>query len=114
MAQNSTVTSLISKLNADNIVRTLTTFSEFHNRFYKSPTGQESSEWLLKQVQAVIAASGAKNVNVRAFNHSFVQSSVIATIPGKSAKTIVVSAHQDSVNLSNPTSGRAPGAGKTP
>jgi len=65
---------------------------------------------LLQQVNAVITASGATNVTAKAFAHTWTQSSVIATIPGKSAKTIIIGAHQDSVNQQNPSSGKAPGA----
>jgi bacterial leucyl aminopeptidase len=112
MTQATAVGSLTSKLSTANMQANLQTFSNFQNRYYRATTGQQSSQWLLQQVQSIISASGAQGVTARAFTHSFVQSSVIATIPGKSAKTIVIGAHQDSINLSNPTTGRAPGAGK--
>jgi leucyl aminopeptidase len=46
--------------------------------------------------------------------HGFRQSSITAQIPGKSNKTIVIGAHQDSSNVAHgadPTTARAPGAG---
>ena len=89
---------------------TLTTFSGFYNRYYKSTYGKQSSDWLLQQVKGVITASGAKGASARAFTHTWTQSSIIATIPGKSSKTIVIGAHQDSVNQASPSSGKAPGA----
>jgi leucyl aminopeptidase len=89
------------------------TFSSFQNRYYKSSYGKQSSEWLLSQVNAVITASGAKNVTATAFPHSWGQNSIIAQIPGLSAKTIVIGAHQDSINQASPMNGKAPGAGKS-
>lgn len=112
VAQTTAVNALLPKLSQSRMQTTLTTFSNFHNRYYTSSYGQQSAEWLLGQVQSIISASGASGVNVTTFAHSFRQPSIIATIPGKSAKTIVVGAHQDSVNLQNRASGRAPGAGE--
>jgi leucyl aminopeptidase len=111
MAQKSSVTPLLSKLTTSNMQSKLTTFVGFNNRYYKSSTGKQSSEWLLAQVQAVATASGVSGVTVRAFSHpSWTQNSVIATIPGKSANIIAIGAHQDSVNGASPMNGRAPGA----
>lgn len=111
VAQKSNITPLISKLSTSNMQSKLTTFVNFNNRYYKSTTGKQSSEWLLAQVQAVATASGVSGVTVRAFSHpSWTQNSVIATIPGKSANIIAIGAHQDSVNGASPTNGRAPGA----
>lgn len=47
-----------------------------------------------------------------AFTHSWTQSSTIARIPGTSSTgaVTIIGAHMDSINLSSPTSGRAPGA----
>lgn len=74
-------------------------FTKFHNRYYESPHGNQSSEWLLKQVKSAIVAGGAKQVTVAPFRHDWDQNSIIATIPGQSNKTIIIGAHQDSVNL---------------
>ncbi|KAF5657142.1 leucyl aminopeptidase [Fusarium heterosporum] len=110
VAQTTAVKALLPKLSQSNLRSTLTTFSNFYNRYYTSSYGQESAEWLYGQVQAIITASGAKNVKVEKFTHSWRQPSIIATITGKSASTVVVGAHQDSVNLQSPSTGRAPGA----
>ena len=110
VAQKDQVTPLLAKLNINNLETTLTTFSNFYNRYYKSDYGRQSSEWLLSQIQAIITASGATNATVKPFKHTWVQSSIIATIPGQSANTIVIGAHQDSINLNSPSTGRAPGA----
>ncbi|KAJ6259490.1 hypothetical protein Dda_5127 [Drechslerella dactyloides] len=106
---------LLAKLSADNARANLEKYTSFNTRYYKSETGKQASEWLLSQVQAIISGAGkatgkAVAASVSPFKHTWVQSSVIATVPGKSTKTIVVGAHLDSINLRNPSSGRAPGA----
>lgn len=68
--------------------------------------------WLQETVQGVITDSGATGASVKAFTHKFTQNSVIATIPGLSNATIVLGAHQDSVNWqgNDQNNNRAPGA----
>jgi leucyl aminopeptidase len=110
MLQKTAITPLLAKLSKANMQTNLIPFTTFNNRYYKSTTGKQSSEWLLKTVQDLITASGAANASAKAFAHTWTQSSVIATIPGKTTNIIAIGAHQDSINLSNPTSGRAPGA----
>ncbi|KAL8799850.1 MAG: hypothetical protein Q9182_005599 [Xanthomendoza sp. 2 TL-2023] len=87
-------------------------FTSFYTRYYKSSYGAKSSAWLLKQVTKTVNESGADKHGafVKAFPHPWGQSSVIATIPGKTNKTVVVGAHQDSINLFFPPLLAAPGA----
>ena len=89
--------------------KNLEKFTSFYTRYYKSSTGVESSAWLLGKVQDIVTESGV-NATVKAFPHSWGQSSIIATIPGQSNKTIVIGAHQDSANLFAPMFLPAPGA----
>lgn len=110
---NKTVQKLIPQLNKANFEKVLKPFSEFHNRYYKSDNGKKSSEWLQDQIKSVVDASGVKGVTVKPFSHSWPQSSIIVTVPGKSEKTVVLGAHQDSINQASPSTGRAPGAGKS-
>ncbi|KAJ2059524.1 hypothetical protein GGI17_004345 [Coemansia sp. S146] len=87
-------------------------FTAFHNRYYDSENGRKSSQWLQGQIQGLVDAAGA-NVSVSAFKHRFPQSSVIARFEGQGSdaeETVVVSAHQDSVNQWLPWFGRANGA----
>lgn len=88
----------------------LETFTSFHTRYYKSHYGAESSAWLLSQVDKTLRDAGATKASVKAFPHPWGQSSIIATIPGKSDKTVVIGAHQDSINLFLPSILAAPGA----
>ncbi|KAK2747960.1 Leucine aminopeptidase 1 [Myotisia sp. PD_48] len=110
MLHEDVVKSLFANLSKENLQRDLTAFSQFHNRYYQSQYGVQSANWMLQQVQKVLTDSGAKGAKVEKFAHNFQQFSIIATIPGKSTKTVVVGAHQDSINSRNPSAGRAPGA----
>jgi bacterial leucyl aminopeptidase len=48
---------------------------------------------------------------VSQFSHSFVESSIIAKIAGASDGPVtILGGHMDSINLRNPSTGRAPGA----
>lgn len=101
---------LLKNLTKSNMHDNLETFSSFHTRYYKSDYGKQSSEWLLQQVQNIITESGAEDVYAEPFSHSWQQSSIIATIPGQTNSTVVIGAHQDSINLWLPSILAAPGA----
>lgn len=108
----SEVKPLIKNLTKSNMKDHLETFTSFRTRYYKSDYGRQSSEWLLAQVQQTIVDAGADKYGVSAkhFRHPWGQNSIIATIPGKSNSTVVVGAHQDSINLWLPSILPAPGA----
>ncbi|KAG8531538.1 Leucine aminopeptidase 1 [Bacidia gigantensis] len=111
-AHNESVTSLLKKLDKANLVKNLGTFSSFHTRYYKSDYGAQSSAWLFEQVNGIVNATDAPKygAKVEPFAHPWGQNSIIATIPGKSEQTIVIGAHQDSINLFLPSILAAPGA----
>ncbi|KAF2094248.1 Zn-dependent exopeptidase [Rhizodiscina lignyota] len=111
-AYNKTVTPLLESLSKKQMHQHLETFTAFHTRYYRSEYGAQSSAWLLAQVNATLADAGAleHGASVSAFPHSWGQASVIATIPGKSDHTVVIGAHQDSINLFLPSLLSAPGA----
>lgn len=109
-AYKDSVTPLLKKLEKDNMRKHLETFTSFHTRYYKSSYGAQSSAWLLGQVNKTLEDAGAVNASVKAFPHPWGQSSIIATIPGQSNKTVVIGAHQDSINLFLPSFLAAPGA----
>ncbi|KAF9534663.1 aminopeptidase [Crepidotus variabilis] len=90
----------------------LANLTAFNNRYYKATTGQQASTWIRDTVAGIIAQYPTSGASVQLFTHTWVQSSIIATIPGTSATTpiTILGGHMDSINLSNPTSGRAPGA----
>lgn len=103
---------LLKQLSTKPMRKNLEKFTSFYTRYYKSTYGAESSAWLLGRVNETIQTSGAGKYGayVRAFEHPWGQSSVIATIPGKTNKTVIVGAHQDSINLFFPAFLPAPGA----
>jgi bacterial leucyl aminopeptidase len=105
---------LISQLSEKEMRENLVKFSSFYTRYYQSRWGKESSEWLLGKVLDMVKATGAaasgSNITVTPFEHKWGQNSVIARIPGQSNKTIVIGAHQDSINMYGPSFLRAPGA----
>lgn len=109
---NDTVKALSKNLDKGNMKKNLEKFTSFHTRYYKSETGVESASWLYDQVKAVVSKSGATEygATVERFAHPWGQPSIIARIPGKSNKTVVLSAHQDSINLFFPSLLAAPGA----
>ncbi|KAL2141426.1 hypothetical protein VTI28DRAFT_2426 [Corynascus sepedonium] len=105
------VNPLLASLSKTQMKDHLTTFSSFHTRYYKSDWGRQSSEWLLGQVRETIKEAGAEDyVQAEHFKHSWGQHSIIATIPGKTNSTVVIGAHQDSINLWLPSVLAAPGA----
>ncbi|KAL4787572.1 hypothetical protein BJX76DRAFT_354057 [Aspergillus varians] len=106
------VKGLIGGLSKDNMQKDLEKFTSFHTRYYKSQDGIKSATWLYDQVQRVIHDSGANGwgATVEKFEHSWGQFSVIARVPGLSNKTVVLGAHQDSINLFLPSLLAAPGA----
>ena len=111
-AHNATIGPLLKELEKDNMRKHLEKFTSFHTRYYKSSYGAESSAWLYTTVNDTITKSGAADHGafVKVFPHSWGQASIIATIPGKSNKTVVIGAHQDSINLFLPSILAAPGA----
>ncbi|KAG5926744.1 Leucine aminopeptidase 1 [Claviceps sorghi] len=108
--QHEAVGKLIPELDKKRMRENLQKLTSFHTRYYNSDYGRQSSEWVLERVRDVIKRAGAEGkVTARSFPHTWKQSSVIATIPGKSNRTIIVGAHQDSINLWLPILA-APGA----
>ncbi len=107
-SHNDSIAPLLEKLDKDKMHAHLETFTGFHTRYYKSDYGKKSSEWLMEQVNKTLTDAGVGIV--QPFKHDWVQSSIIATLPGKSEKTVVIGAHQDSINMFLPSILAAPGA----
>lgn len=113
MAYVADVQPLAQKLSKSNMKSDLQQFTSFHTRYYKSQTGVESATWLFEQVSEVVKQSGASQLGsatVEQFANPWGQFSIIARIPGQSNNTVVLGAHQDSINLFLPSILAAPGA----
>lgn len=106
------VAPLAELLDKASIQAHLEKLTSFHTRYYKSDYGRQSSEWLLGQVKKIVGeAKGFKHgITVEHFPHPWGQNSIIARIPGQTNRTIVVGAHQDSINLFLPSILAAPGS----
>ncbi|KAA8915017.1 hypothetical protein FN846DRAFT_885553 [Sphaerosporella brunnea] len=103
-----TIKPLLKKLNKKNIKANLEKFTSFYTRYAKSDYGRQSSEWLLNRINET--ANAYPGLELAPFKHSWKQSSIIARIPGRTEKTVVIGAHQDSINLFLPNLLGAPGA----
>lgn len=105
------VKKLSKNLEKKNMQANLEKLTSFHTRYFKSDYGLQSSDWVLEKVNQIIKDAGAEDtVFAESFPHTWKQHSVIATIPGQSNSTVVIGAHQDSINLFLPSILAAPGA----
>lgn len=105
-----TVQQLINTISANDLTNTVNSMSNFHNRYYSVQSGVDASQWLKNYWQQL--ASSRTDISVDYFSHSWAQSSVIVTIAGseKADEIVVIGGHLDSINQSDPSNGRAPGA----
>ncbi len=105
-----TTQQLINSVSPNNLTNTVNSMSNFYNRYYTAQTGIDASQWLKNYWQQL--ATSRSDISVEYFTHSWAQSSIIVTIPGdeKADEIVVIGGHLDSINQSNPTNGRSPGA----
>jgi leucyl aminopeptidase len=109
-SHQSEVRDYIAQVQMDQVQANLETLSSFFTRYYRTTTGEDSANWLFAKVQEY--ASGS-NVSVTQFTHAaYNQKSLIARFPGRdpTQPAVIIGAHQDSINVNNPTGGRSPGA----
>lgn len=96
---------LFANISTSRMKATLTEFSGFRTRYYRSADGKRSQQWLLGQVRAIAQRSTATSVKVSEFEHPWGQNSIIAHIEKRSSakpnkeEVVIISAHQDSTNL---------------
>lgn len=64
---------------------TLTALTTFNNRYYKSQTGLQASNYIRDTIQGYITQNKC-NATVALFDHTWLQKSIIAKIPGTSSK----------------------------
>ncbi|WP_224368143.1 M20/M25/M40 family metallo-hydrolase [Hyalangium versicolor] len=108
-----TVGVLLGEMQESNVRSTITTLSNFNNRYYTASTGVEAANWLKSHWESLAVAMGRSDVTVSLFPHpNWSQPSVILSIPGTTLpnEVVVLGGHLDSINGSSPSSGRAPGA----
>jgi leucyl aminopeptidase len=114
VTMQSVVEPLLAKANTDLMKAVLPPFTVFNNRYYKTSTGAQSAIWLFGQLQQLVAQNNVANlaVTVNMFNHTWGQNSAILRIEGLNGnqETVILGAHQDSINQRDRLNGRAPGA----
>lgn len=107
-----TVSPVLSQMQASNIGATITDMSAFVNRYYTSTAGRDASNWLANKWTTM--AAGRSDISVTQFAHTgYNQKSVILTINGtdNASEVIVLGGHLDSIsNSGSGESMRAPGA----
>ncbi|KAG9093973.1 hypothetical protein FS749_013351, partial [Ceratobasidium sp. UAMH 11750] len=102
------VNAIIATLSTTNMNSYLSTLTAFNNRYYKASTGLDASNSIYNTLTSF--ANGKAGVTVTKFSHSWTQQSIIAKIAGTSTSSVILGAHEDSINLRSPSTGRAPGA----
>ncbi|KAI0356646.1 peptidase [Trametes cingulata] len=100
-----TVRSVIDTLEIQNLRVGLEKFTSFRTRYYRSQTGKESQQWLLKTIAQITKKFAPKSlqdhISIQEFPHSWAQSSIIVRINGSSPTddgVVVIGAHLDSTN----------------
>ncbi|WP_444910356.1 M20/M25/M40 family metallo-hydrolase [Microbulbifer sp. TRSA005] len=105
------VNALQAEISEANIRSTITSLSNFTNRFYTTSTGVAGAEWIRDKWQAL--TSSRSDASVQLYSHSWAQPSVILTIQGQTNpdEIVVLGAHLDStVGWGTGEGTRAPGA----
>ncbi|QMV13045.1 M28 family metallopeptidase [Vibrio spartinae] len=97
IGQQDIVKPLIPLISADQITDTITSLSDFTNRFYTTLSGTQASNWIANEWRGLSASWG--NASVQQVSHSgYQQKSVILTIRGteKPDEIVVIGGHLDS------------------
>lgn len=106
------VQKLVGKLSKYEIRNNLEKLTMFHTRHHNSDHGRKSSRWVLEKIRDIIKEAGAnRTVTAQAFIHPWPQSSAIVRIPGQTNNTVIISAHQDSMNRNSYSASKTPAPG---
>lgn len=112
-AREALARALGKEINVQRMRTWLAQFTSFHTRYYKSPHGEQSADWLYAQLEAIAKAS-PMNVEMRKIAHGrWPQYSIVVQLvpDGDGAKDrVILSSHQDSTAMVLPMLMRAPGA----
>ncbi len=109
-----TVNPWLSQVQHPNIYNTISTLSGYQNRYYTSPTGKTSAEWIRTTWQGLAGSRTDVTSELFACSTCSTQPSVILTIRGNELpnEVVVLGAHLDSINggAGGSTTQVAPGA----
>lgn len=110
--QRELVEPMLATMQEKHIESTILSLSGFTNRYYRSRSGVDASNWLLAAWRNI--AAGRADISVVQLAHAgYPQASVILTIPGSDLAdgNVVVGAHLDSIlSVGMSETARAPGA----
>ena len=98
-----TVDRWLPQVQESRIRETIRHLSSYQNRYYASPTGKASAEWIRDTWASLAAGHGDATVELfSACSGCSTQPSVILTIPGAGLRdeVVVLGAHLDSINVS--------------
>jgi leucyl aminopeptidase len=103
---------VLAQMSDKNIEETIVRLSTFPNRYYKSQSGIDASNWLAAKWSEM--AAGRRDITVKQVTHAnYPQQSVMLSIAGsdKPDESIVLGAHLDSILVSRMSdTAQAPGA----
>jgi leucyl aminopeptidase len=112
IAHRDVVEPVLSQMSDKHIEDTIVRLSAFANRYYKSPSGVDASNWLFARWREM--TDGRPDITVKQFTHAdYPQQSVMLSIAGtdKPDENIVLGAHLDSILVSRMSdTAQAPGA----
>ncbi len=104
----SAVTAVLPTLDARQLATTIRELSAMPNRYYRSASGAQASQWLAERWRSFATRPG---VTVQLVDHGYAQKAVVLTIPGSTRpdEVIVLGGHLDSIAMGG-ISSNAPGA----
>ncbi|GLT19727.1 aminopeptidase [Vibrio zhanjiangensis] len=97
LSQQALVSPWLSQVNPAEITQTIRSLMSFNNRFYKTTSGSQASDWIANEWRSL--TSGLANANVTQFSHTgYNQKSVILTIEGteRPDEWVIMGGHLDS------------------
>ncbi|GAB4013752.1 MAG: M28 family metallopeptidase [Bdellovibrio sp.] len=108
--QEEVVSGMLNQVDEINIRNTIIKLSSYQNRYYKSKTGEESQKYIFDTWSTLV--QGRSDAKVEYYRHSgWGQPSVVLTLEGSSAETIIIGGHADSIaGWWGGAEARAPGA----
>ncbi|MCG7534045.1 M28 family metallopeptidase [Pseudoalteromonas sp. OOF1S-7] len=104
------VNAMMNEVSTTSLDNTVASLTAFHNRYYTQQSGVDAAQWIKQKWQTI--TQSRSDISVDYYDHSWSQSSVVVTINGaeNANEIVVIGGHLDSINQSNPSGGRAPGA----
>jgi len=100
---------LLGEISSAELQTNLNFLTTFNTRYYTSTTGEAAAKWIFQKFTEIKGTN--EEITVELFTLTWLQTSVIATIPGigpNKDQIVVIGAHEDSVGSSS--TGRSPGA----